>query len=130
MIFGPAISFAAVTGFPAWLLVLIVGLVCTIYTSIGGLIAVVINDSIQVSNFYTGKLGAPFLRKYFEVFKFSLKSKFKAFVMFLGLAIFIGKGTVDSGGLQHIFTVNQEMGRYLISVDPNPFQVQLIVRYK
>ena len=48
--------------------------------------------------------------------------------MFLGLAIFIGKGTVDSGGLQHIFTVNQEMGRYLISVDPNPFQVQL--KYK
>ena len=73
MIFGPAISFAAVTGFPAWLLVLIVGLVCTIYTSIGGLIAVVINDSIQVSNFYTGKLKTPFLRKYFEVFKFSFE---------------------------------------------------------
>ena len=49
MIFGPAIAFAAVTEFPAWLLVLIVGLVCTIYTSVGGLIAVVINDSIQVS---------------------------------------------------------------------------------
>ena len=65
---------------------------------------------------------------YTQFLIFILNQKIQAIVMFLGLAIFIGKGTVDSGGLQHIFTVNQETGRYLMSVDPNPFQVQL--KYK
>ena len=42
------------TTIPTWVLVLIVGLLCTIYTSIGGLRAVVWTDTIQSFIMYAG----------------------------------------------------------------------------
>lgn len=47
VLFTPALAIEAVTGFDLWLLILITGVVCTFYTSIGGLSAVIWTDVVM-----------------------------------------------------------------------------------
>ncbi|GAB1602027.1 sodium-coupled monocarboxylate transporter 1-like [Argonauta hians] len=47
VLYGPALALNAVTGFSLWYSVLSVGLVCTFYTSLGGMKAVLWTDTFQ-----------------------------------------------------------------------------------
>ncbi|XP_067312186.1 solute carrier family 5 member 6 isoform X1 [Pseudorasbora parva] len=55
-IYTPALALNAVTGFHLWGAVLATGLVCTIYTALGGLKAVVWTDVFQTVVMFTGQL--------------------------------------------------------------------------
>ncbi|XP_058605090.1 solute carrier family 5 member 6 isoform X2 [Onychostoma macrolepis] len=55
-IYTPALALNAVTGFPLWGAVLATGLVCTLYTALGGLKAVVWTDVFQTVVMFTGQL--------------------------------------------------------------------------
>ncbi|KAL3246054.1 hypothetical protein MRX96_057973 [Rhipicephalus microplus] len=47
-LYGPSLALGSVTGLPVWSSILVNGAVCTFYTSIGGIKAVVWTDVIQV----------------------------------------------------------------------------------
>ncbi|KAK7497133.1 hypothetical protein BaRGS_00011663 [Batillaria attramentaria] len=47
VLFGPSTALSAVTGFPEWLVIVLLGAVCMFYTSLGGLKAVVWTDVFQ-----------------------------------------------------------------------------------
>ncbi|CAH3105507.1 unnamed protein product [Porites lobata] len=47
VVYGPAIALEAVTGFPVWVSIVSIGIVCTFYTTIGGIRAVIWNDVFQ-----------------------------------------------------------------------------------
>lgn len=47
MIYAPAVALEAVTGFNIWAAIFSIGLICTIYTTLGGLKAVVWTDVLQ-----------------------------------------------------------------------------------
>ncbi|XP_056111972.1 solute carrier family 5 member 6 isoform X2 [Rhinichthys klamathensis goyatoka] len=55
-IYTPALALNAVTGFHLWGAVLATGLVCTLYTTLGGLKAVVWTDVFQTVVMFTGQL--------------------------------------------------------------------------
>uniref|UniRef100_A0A672NQ72 Sodium-dependent multivitamin transporter n=1 Tax=Sinocyclocheilus grahami TaxID=75366 RepID=A0A672NQ72_SINGR len=55
-IYTPALALNAVTGFHLWGAVLATGLVCTLYTALGGLKAVVWTDVFQTVVMFTGQL--------------------------------------------------------------------------
>ncbi|CAM4649528.1 unnamed protein product [Leuciscus chuanchicus] len=55
-IYTPALALNAVTGFHLWGAVLATGLVCTLYTALGGLKAVVWTDVFQTLVMFTGQL--------------------------------------------------------------------------
>lgn len=55
-IYTPALALNAVTGFHLWGAVLATGLVCTIYTALGGLKAVIWTDVFQTVVMFTGQL--------------------------------------------------------------------------
>ncbi|XP_048046414.1 solute carrier family 5 member 6 isoform X2 [Megalobrama amblycephala] len=55
-IYTPALALNAVTGFHLWGAVLATGLVCTVYTALGGLKAVVWTDVFQTVVMFTGQL--------------------------------------------------------------------------
>ncbi|XP_059148788.1 sodium-coupled monocarboxylate transporter 1-like [Physella acuta] len=47
VLYGPSTALSAVTEFPTWAVIVVVGVVCTFYTSIGGLKAVIWTDVFQ-----------------------------------------------------------------------------------
>lgn len=47
VVYGPAIALESVTGFPVWASIISIGVVCTFYTTIGGMKAVIWNDVFQ-----------------------------------------------------------------------------------
>ncbi|KAH9488625.1 Sodium-coupled monocarboxylate transporter 1 [Bulinus truncatus] len=47
VLYGPSTALSAVTEFPTWAVIVIVGVICTFYTSIGGLKAVIWTDVFQ-----------------------------------------------------------------------------------
>ncbi|XP_050027272.2 sodium-coupled monocarboxylate transporter 1-like isoform X1 [Dermacentor andersoni] len=51
-LYGPSLALGSVTGFPVWSSILLNGAVCTFYTSIGGIKAVVWTDVVQVVLIY------------------------------------------------------------------------------
>lgn len=51
-LYGPSLALGSVTGFPVWSSILLNGAVCTFYTSIGGIKAVVWTDVVQVILIY------------------------------------------------------------------------------
>ncbi|XP_008582870.1 PREDICTED: sodium-dependent multivitamin transporter isoform X2 [Galeopterus variegatus] len=92
VLYAPSLALNAVTGFDLWLSVLTLGLVCTIYTALGGLKAVIWTDVFQ------------------------------SLVMFLGQLTVIIVGSAKVGGLGHVWDVASQHGRISgIELDPDPF---------
>ncbi|KAK8765306.1 hypothetical protein V5799_032085 [Amblyomma americanum] len=54
VLYGPSLALGSVTGFPVWSSILLNGVVCTFYTSIGGIKAVVWTDVVQMLLIYVG----------------------------------------------------------------------------
>ncbi|XP_061190249.1 sodium-coupled monocarboxylate transporter 1-like [Saccostrea echinata] len=79
--FAPATALEAVTGFPEWGSFLLIGLVCTFYTFMGGLKAVVWVDAFQ------------------------------AIIMFGCLFTIVIKATVEVGGFSKVWELNDQWGR-------------------
>ncbi|XP_037521169.1 sodium-coupled monocarboxylate transporter 2 [Rhipicephalus sanguineus] len=52
-LYGPSLALGSVTGIPVWSSILVNGAVCTFYTSIGGIKAVVWTDVVQVILIFT-----------------------------------------------------------------------------
>ncbi|CAD7676454.1 unnamed protein product [Nyctereutes procyonoides] len=92
VLYAPSLALNAVTGFDLWLSVLTIGLVCTVYTALGGLKAVIWTDVFQT------------------------------LVMFLGQLVVIIVGSRKVGGMVHVWEVASEHGRISgIELDPDPF---------
>jgi len=81
VLFGPAVALEAVTGFPQWMSIAIISLVALLYTSIGGMKAVIWTDVFQAS------------------------------VMFAGVIAILIKGTVDAGGAARVWHLAEKGGR-------------------
>uniref|UniRef100_A0A8C6D278 Solute carrier family 5 member 6 n=1 Tax=Moschus moschiferus TaxID=68415 RepID=A0A8C6D278_MOSMO len=80
VLYAPSLALNAVTGFDLWLSVLTLGIVCTIYTALGGLKAVIWTDVFQTV------------------------------VMFLGQLAVIIVGSAKVGGLGHVWEVASQHG--------------------
>ncbi|KAK0423690.1 hypothetical protein QR680_008280 [Steinernema hermaphroditum] len=79
--YAPAVALAGVTNLDVWLLILLVGACSTLYTTIGGLKAVVWADTLQAG------------------------------VMYIGIGFIVVKGTIDCGGIGNVFQVAVDSGR-------------------
>ncbi|CAF0969556.1 unnamed protein product [Adineta steineri] len=73
ILYGPSLALSQVTGLHIWLAVLSCGIICTIYTSIGGMKAVIWTDVTQTV------------------------------MMFLGVILSIVIGFYDAGGIKNVF---------------------------
>ncbi|XP_005600187.1 sodium-dependent multivitamin transporter [Equus przewalskii] len=92
VLYAPSLALNAVTGFDLWLSVLTLGIVCSVYTALGGLKAVIWTDVFQT------------------------------LVMFLGQLSVIIVGSAKVGGLGHVWDVASQHGRISgIELDPDPF---------
>ncbi|CAF3688889.1 unnamed protein product [Rotaria sp. Silwood1] len=92
IIYGPSLALSQVTGLNIWVAVGSCGLVCTVYTSFGGIKAVIWTDVIQ------------------------------AVVMFIGLILSIIFGVIDAGGLSILFEKLKNGNRLqfsVITLDPS-----------
>lgn len=92
VLYAPSLALNAVTGFDIWLSVLTLGIVCTVYTALGGLKAVIWTDVFQT------------------------------LVMFLGQLAVIIVGSAKVGGLKRVWDVASQNDRISgIELDPDPF---------
>lgn len=92
VLYAPSLALNAVTGFDLWLSVLTLGIVCTVYTALGGLKAVIWTDVFQT------------------------------LVMFLGQLAVIIVGSAKVGGLGRVWDLASQHGRISgIELDPDPF---------
>lgn len=93
VVYGPAIALEAVTGFPVWASIISIGIVCTFYTTIGGMKAVIWNDVFQ------------------------------AIVMLGGLVAILIVGTHKVGGFGNVFDRLEKGQRLkFIDLNPDPTQ--------
>ncbi|XP_074847667.1 sodium-dependent multivitamin transporter isoform X2 [Carettochelys insculpta] len=93
VLYAPALALNAVTQFDLWGAVLTMGLVCTLYTTLGGLKAVIWTDVFQT------------------------------LVMFAGQVAVIVVGTVKVGGLGRVWQLAAEHGKISgIDLNPDPFE--------
>lgn len=81
VLYGPSVALESVTGLPVWASILFIGLICTFYTVLGGMKAVVWTDVFQMS------------------------------VMVLGLAFVVVLGVMKVGSIQKVWTTAKEGGR-------------------
>lgn len=97
-LYAPSIALAGVTGVPVWILNISVGLICTLYTAVGGLQAVVWTDTFQ------------------------------ALIMYGGLIAVSIKGTLAVGGIGSVYDLSEKHGRLagFLNVDPNPLQYMTV----
>ncbi|XP_071832645.1 sodium-dependent multivitamin transporter-like [Apostichopus japonicus] len=79
--FTPALAIEAVTTFDLWKTILITGVVCTFYTTLGGMKAVIWTDVLMF------------------------------FVIFITCILVIVMGTAEAGGMSHVWEINKEAGR-------------------
>lgn len=92
-LYAPSLALNAVTGFDLWLSVLALGIVCNIYTALGGLKAVIWTDVFQT------------------------------LVMFLGQLVVIIVGAARVGGLGHVWNVASQHDLISgIELNPDPFE--------
>nr|XP_020663932.1 sodium-dependent multivitamin transporter [Pogona vitticeps] len=93
VLYAPALALNAVTHFDLWISVLTIGLVCTFYTAVGGLRAVIWTDVFQT------------------------------FVMFAGQVAVIVVGTIKVGGMGRVWQLASKEGRVSgIDLDPDPYE--------
>ena len=90
--YGPATILSYLTDLDEKIAIGFIGFIGTLYTTIGGLRAVIWTDFFQ------------------------------ALVMFISLFLIIIKGVIDIGGLQNLWTINSKGGRLnLFDFNPDPF---------
>lgn len=93
VLYAPALALNAVTKFDIWASVLTIGLVCTLYTALGGLKAVIWTDVFQT------------------------------FVMFAGQVAVIAVGAVKVGGMGRVWKLAAEKGKISgIDLNPDPYE--------
>ncbi|KAK1171403.1 solute carrier family 5 member 6a [Acipenser oxyrinchus oxyrinchus] len=93
VLYAPALALNAVTGLDLWGSVLAIGLVCTVYTALGGLKAVIWTDVFQTV------------------------------VMFAGQLAVIVVGALRVGGMGQVWRIAQEGGRISgFDFNPDPFE--------
>uniref|UniRef100_A0A8C0VJ41 Solute carrier family 5 member 6 n=1 Tax=Cyanistes caeruleus TaxID=156563 RepID=A0A8C0VJ41_CYACU len=93
VLYAPALALNAVTGFDLWSAVLTMGLVCTLYTTLGGLKAVIWTDVFQT------------------------------LVMLAGQVAVIMVGAWRVGGMARVWRVAEQEGKISgIDLDPNPLE--------
>ena len=80
-LYGPALALGSVTGLTITQCVLVMGGICTIYTTLGGLKAVIWTDVIQYG------------------------------LMYAGIIVILIKGTADAGGVVNVFDISGKGGR-------------------
>ena len=91
VLFGPGIALEAVTNMPFWVSVVCVAVTSVVYTSIGGIKAVIWTDVFQ------------------------------CLIMFMGIFSVLIKGIVFAGGPKRVFDINADNGRlYLFNFDMDP----------
>ncbi|XP_069124073.1 sodium-coupled monocarboxylate transporter 2-like [Argopecten irradians] len=91
VLYAPSLALNAVTGFTLWGSVIAVGAVCTLYTCLGGMKAVLWTDTFQVV------------------------------MMFAGLIAILIKGSIESGGLALAWEKAENSSRVVFDdFDPNP----------
>ncbi|XP_064595919.1 sodium-dependent multivitamin transporter-like [Liolophura sinensis] len=90
VLYGPAVAMETVANLPVWASVVLVGIASIIYTSIGGIKAVIWTDVFQ------------------------------CIIIFIGITAVLIKATMDIGGLANFWRLNKEGGRLDInwSFDP------------
>lgn len=90
VLYGPSLTLQSVTGFPLWLSTIVTGLVCTFYTTLGGMKAVIWTDVFQ------------------------------GVVMLLGMTTIIIIGTVKIGSFGKVFDIARSGCRldFDLSLDP------------
>ncbi|XP_050034618.1 sodium-coupled monocarboxylate transporter 1-like isoform X2 [Dermacentor andersoni] len=81
VLYGPSVALESVTGLPVWASILFLGLICTFYTVLGGMKAVVWTDTFQMT------------------------------VMVLGLTTVVVLGVIKVGSLEKVWTTAEEGGR-------------------
>ncbi|CAF4097072.1 unnamed protein product [Adineta steineri] len=86
ILYGPSLTLSQVTGLNIWIAIGACGLVCTIYTSIGGMKAVIWTDVVQAT------------------------------VIFTGLILSIIYGLIDAGGISKVFETLKNGNRVQLSV--------------
>ncbi|KAK0395623.1 hypothetical protein QR680_001364 [Steinernema hermaphroditum] len=96
VVYAPSVALSGVTGISTWVLIILVGVSSTIYTTLGGLKAVVWTDTLQAG------------------------------VMYGGIGLVIVKGTIDAGGFGKIWDTMEIGGRFsnALRFDPDPAQYQ------
>jgi sodium-coupled monocarboxylate transporter 8/12 len=91
VLYAPSLALSAVTDFNVWYSVVSVGLVCTFYTTLGGMKAVMWTDVFQIT------------------------------LMFAGLIAILIQGSIDQGGFGNVWKILDESGRVeFFKWDPNP----------
>ncbi|CAL1536058.1 unnamed protein product [Lymnaea stagnalis] len=89
--FAPATALEAVTGFPVWGTILSIGAVGTLYTTIGGMKAVIWTDVFQSG------------------------------VMLAGILAIVIQGVIKVGGLSRVWEINEQWGRIkFFNFSPDP----------
>ncbi|XP_037572916.1 sodium-coupled monocarboxylate transporter 1-like isoform X1 [Dermacentor silvarum] len=81
VLYGPSVALESVTGLPVWASILFLGLICTFYTVLGGMKAVVWTDTFQMT------------------------------VMILGLTTVVVLGVIKVGSIEKVWTTAEEGGR-------------------
>lgn len=81
VLYGPSVALESVTGLPVWMSILILGLICTFYTVLGGMKAVVWTDALQMT------------------------------IMVMGLACVVALGTAKVGSVSDVWMKASEGGR-------------------
>ncbi|KAK8388668.1 hypothetical protein O3P69_020568 [Scylla paramamosain] len=91
--YTPSLAMETMTGVPSWVSIIIMGVVCTVYSAWGGVRAVVYTDILQV------------------------------FVMMGGVLTILVTAVVEVGGMGKVLDIAKEHGRIeLWNVDPDPLQ--------
>ncbi|XP_070384317.1 sodium-coupled monocarboxylate transporter 1-like [Dermacentor albipictus] len=91
VLYGPALALQQVTGVNLWLSVVSIGVVCTFYTTVGGIKAIVMADV------------------------------FMSFIKYASIILLAVKGTIDVGGWQIVYEKNRDSQRlYLFDFHPDP----------
>lgn len=91
VLLGPAIALQSVTSFPTWASILCIALAAILYTSIGGILAVIWTDVLQ------------------------------CVIIILGIIATLVKGTIDAGGVQAVLRENIKTGRLdILDFNPDP----------
>lgn len=90
-LYAPALALSQLTGMTLWSAVVAIGLVCTVYTSVGGIKAVVLTDTFQ------------------------------AVVTVVAMLVVLSLGMYQMGGLQEVWRISLSGGRVQFDViDPDP----------